>query len=369
MDETAVVRATAVLADRFRLDSRVGVRRVVVDLRAGVDILTLARECDGNLIRGGTAALEDGTRIEHRCLRSHAARDPFHAAPGFDDGTLGVEVVCVLRPVLYGRVLHVSVLIDEHFDATGMEIVATVLRSGTALNIVDFAALFRDDERVLELPHPLGVHAEVRLHRHLHCHALGDVNERPAGPDRTVKRRELVVARGHALCHEVLPDEVFVLLDCFVHVAEDDALLLPLLLHVLVDDLGLVLGTDAGERVAFGLWNTEFLKGVLNIVREVVPAVRPFTLVDVWANIGNNLFDIKFCEVWLTGPVRRQGHVLVVFQCAETPLEHPFGFVLVLADEADDFFSQPLAGCDCGLLFFLEPESLFCICVAQVILI
>ncbi len=231
-----------------------------------------------------------------------------------------------------------SVFVHKHFDAAGVEVVAAVLRCGTALDIMDFGAFLGNDERVLELPHPLGVHAEVRLNGHLHRHVLGDVNERAARPDRTVERRELVVARRHALRHEVLLDKVLMLLDGFIHVAEDNALFLPLLLHVLVDDLGLVLGTDAGKRLALRFRNPQLLERVLDVVRQVVPAVRPFTLVDVRANIGYNLFYIEFREIGLAGPVRRQGHVLVMFQCTEAALEHPFGFVLVLADEANDLF-------------------------------
>ncbi len=312
LDETAVVRAAAVLADGLRLDGRVGARRVVVHLRAGVDVLAFASERDGDVVGARTAPLQDGTRVEHRCLRSHATRDPLHAATGFDDGALGVQVVGVFRPVLHGRVLDVGILPDEHLDATGVEVVAAILRCGTALDIMDFAPFLGNDECVFKLAHPLGVHAEVRLHGHFDRHVLRDVDERPAGPDGTVERRELVVARRHTLRHEVLLDKVLMLLDGFIHVHEDDALLLPLLLHVLVDDLGLVLGTNARERIAFGFWNTEFLEGILDVVRQVVPAVRAFTLVDVRANIGYNLFYIEFREVGLAGPVRRQGHVLVV---------------------------------------------------------
>ncbi len=46
VDEAAVVRATAVLADGFRLDGGVGAGRVVVHFRAGVDVLSFASECD-----------------------------------------------------------------------------------------------------------------------------------------------------------------------------------------------------------------------------------------------------------------------------------------------------------------------------------
>jgi len=69
-----------------------------------------------------------------------------------------------------------------------------------------------------------------------------------------------------------------VLLNGLVHVAEDDALLLPLLLHVLVDDLGLVLGTDAGECVLLGFRNAQFVEGVLDLVGRSVQSSTPSRL-------------------------------------------------------------------------------------------
>jgi hypothetical protein len=49
-----------------------------------------------------------------------------------------------------------------------------------------------------------------------------------------------------------------------VHVAEDDALGLEVLAVLVVHDLGLVLGGDAGEVLALGLGDAELLVGVLD---------------------------------------------------------------------------------------------------------
>ena len=56
-----------------------------------------------------------------------------------------------------------------------------------------------------------------------------------------------------------------------VHVHEDDALLLEVLADLVVDDLGLVLGADAGEELALGLGDAEAVERVLDVVGDVVP--------------------------------------------------------------------------------------------------
>ena len=56
-----------------------------------------------------------------------------------------------------------------------------------------------------------------------------------------------------------------------VHVEEDHALLLEVLVDLVVDDLGLVLRADAGEELALGLGDAEPVEGLLDVVGHVVP--------------------------------------------------------------------------------------------------
>jgi hypothetical protein len=51
-----------------------------------------------------------------------------------------------------------------------------------------------------------------------------------------------------------------------VHVGEDHALGLELLVDLVVDDLGLVLGADAGEEFALRLGDAEPVEGVLDVL-------------------------------------------------------------------------------------------------------
>ena len=50
------------------------------------------------------------------------------------------------------------------------------------------------------------------------------------------------------------------------------ALGLELLVDLVVDDLGLVLGADAGEELALGLGDAELVEGVLDVLGDLVPA-------------------------------------------------------------------------------------------------
>ena len=66
-------------------------------------------------------------------------------------------------------------------------------------------------------------------------------------------------------------DDVLVLTQRGVHVHEDHALLLEVLVDLVVDDLGLVLGADAGQELALGLGDPEPVERVLDVLRDVVP--------------------------------------------------------------------------------------------------
>ena len=107
---------------------------------------------------------------------------------------------------------------------------------------------------------------------------FGHVDERAAGPHRRVERGELVVAdRDDG--REVLLEELRVLAERRVGVEEEDALLLEVLTDRVVDDLGLVLGRDAGdEALLLGLGDAELVVGVLDVLGQVVPVAACFSV-------------------------------------------------------------------------------------------
>ena len=137
-------------------------------------------------------------------------------------------------------------------------------------------------------------------------------------PDQTA---ELSAANLLSFCGmivpEVLLDDVLVLAQRRVHVEEDDALRLEVGLELVVDDLRLVLGADAGEVLLLRLGDAELVPGVEDLGREVVPLVdlllgRPDVVVDV--------VEVDLREV--AAPGRERARVEVVERLV-AELAHP----------------------------------------------
>ena len=210
-------------------------------------------------------------RVLHRQLRAEVAVDPLHRRVLVGDSALRDQVEDVLRPVLDRRVADPGVRLSDDLDHGRVQRVGRVDRRGAALDVVNVGAVLGDDQGALELAHVLGVDPEVGLQRHLDLDTGGHVDERAARPDRGVERRELVVVRRDDR-RPVLADEVLVLAQSGVHVGEDHALGLELLVHLVVDGLALVLGADAGEELALGLGDAELVEGVLDVLGDLVPA-------------------------------------------------------------------------------------------------
>jgi hypothetical protein len=180
----------------------------------------------------------------------------------------------------------------------------------------------------------LAVDAEVGLERERDFHALRDVHERAARPDGAVERRELVVLGRHDGA-EVLLEDLGVFLQSLVRAHEHDADLRKLFLDGVVDDLGVVLGADAGQELALRLGNTESLERLLDLLRDVVPglllALRRLAVVD-------DLVEVDLVEP--VGPHRHRA-LLEVFEGPEAELEHPVRLVLDAADLLDGLARQP----------------------------
>ena len=225
-------------------------------------------------------------------------------------------------------------------------------RRRAALDVVHVAALVGDDQRPLELAHVLGVDAEVGLQRHLHVHARRHVHERAARPHRAVQRRELVVVgrddRGEVLAHEVL-----VLAQARVHVHEDHALLLEVLAHLVVDDLGLVLGADAGEELALGLGDAEAVEGLLDVVGDVVPRAL--------GALGGAHEVVDVVVVDLGQERGAPGGLLAgeeVVERLEAEVAHPLRLGLELGDLRDDLGVDALGRLVEVVLGVVEAEAL-----------
>ena len=78
-------------------------------------------------------------------------------------------------------------------------------------------------------------------------HACGNIDEGAAAPNGAMQRRKLVVGGGHAL-HEMLLHHVGVGAgQRALHIGVDDTLRGNFLFYIVVNDLGVVLRTHAGQ--------------------------------------------------------------------------------------------------------------------------
>ena len=112
-----------------------------------------------------------------------------------------------------------------------------------------------------------------------------DVDERSARPHRRIERSELVVTRRDDRT-EVLLDQMRVLAQRGIHIAEQDPQLLEVRTVLVVYDFRFVLRSDACEILALGFGDAELLVGPHHLFGKLVPlvdllALRTQVVVDV----------------------------------------------------------------------------------------
>src|SRR5699024_5544314 len=344
LDQATVGRAATGTGHGLRDDVGAGVRRHVGHLRAGVLELALAREGDGQDLALGVRTSHPHGRVLHGDLGADVAIDPLHGRALFTLGALRDEVVDVVRPVLDRRIAAAAALLHDDLDHCGVQGVGLVDRGGAALDVVNVGVLVDDDERALELAHVLRVDAEVGLQRDVHVDSRWHVDEGTTGPYGGVQSGELVIARGNHGA-EVLLEQLRVLLQGGVGVDEDYALLLQVLTDLVVHNLGLVLRGDTGdEALALRLWDAQLVVGVLNVLRQVLPARR---LLLGGADEVLDLVEVDARQVRAPG-----GHGLLVedLEGLQATLEHPLRLVLLGRNIPDDVLVQATARAGAGVV-------------------
>ena len=194
VDEAAIGRPAR--ADRDALGNDVARRFIggVDHFRAGVLMLAVAGERDGEHFAAGFAAFHDDARILHRQARADVAIDPFHFGFLVGEPALGHEIEDVVRPVLDRDVLKFRAFHRDQLDHRAVQRGGVKLRRGAAFHVGQLRAFIDDDERALELPEILGVDPEIGLERMLHFHARRHVDERATAENGAVERAEFVVA-------------------------------------------------------------------------------------------------------------------------------------------------------------------------------
>ena len=204
--------------------------------------------------------------------------------------------------------------------------------------------LVDDDQGPLELAEVLGVHAEVGLQRDGAVDALRHVNEGATGPHGGVQRGELVITERDG-AGEVLTEELGLLPEGGVGVEEQHSLLAELLVDLVVDDLGLVLGGHTGNQtILLGLRDAQTVVGVLDVGRKVLPGLG---LTLLGAHEVLDLVEVDRADVDAPGRHRLAPEEL---EGLETHVKHPLRLMLHGRDAAHDILGQSaLRSCCVGI--------------------
>src|SRR5690606_30386857 len=148
-----------------------------------------------------------------------------------------------------------------------------------------------------------------------------------------------VVVLGRYDGGEVLLEELRVLLETRVGVQEDDAQLLPLVLELVIDHLGLELRTHAGQGALLRLGHAEALVGLAHLLGDLFPRVDGALLL-VGPDVEVDVVEVQVTEV---GAPLRTTLLLGYLQGAEAELEHPLRLALEVADLLYDLLGEALA--------------------------
>src|SRR5574344_1388312 len=280
--------------------------------------------------------LQNGHRIKVRNVTAERTAHPFHSAALFNERALGVQVVHVLRPVLYRAVAEVCSLLYIQLNAACMEIRNIVFWRRASFDEVQVCALINDDERVLELTGTCCIQSEIRLERNLHLHILGNVDKAAAAPHRSVQRRKLMVSRRNKM-HEIFLHHSGIRSGKrALHVSIHDALLAHFVLHIVVDKFAVVLCADPCKRLALSVRNAELFKRVLDVLWNVSPLCGHLGL---WLHVRDNLLYVEVLDV---RPPVRFVYFVEELERLEAKFLHPRGVVLFLADFIHNGFVEPL---------------------------
>src|SRR6266516_5500276 len=164
-------------------------------------------------------------------------------------------------------------------------------------------------------------------------HTLRHVHEAATAPDSAVQRSKLVV-RWRNNCAEVLLHDVWIEAQGSIHIGKDNADLLKVLTHFMIDGLTLILSSHTCQELALGLGNTQAIKCIFNLSRNFFPC---FTLFLYRLDVIENVVEVNSREVSAPG---WHWTFLKKFQALEAELTHPIGFSVHLGDMINDFATQ-----------------------------
>ena len=142
-------------------------------------------------------------------------------------------------------------------------------------------------------PHVFAIDTEIGLEWVLNLHTRRHINETATAPDSAIKCCKLVIG-GRDDRTEVFLDEIRILFNSSISIKEHNTDFIQFFNDVMVNDFGVVLRTNTGEKFPFSLRDTESIKGLFDVVWYIVPAT--FTPVRGF-NVVVDVIKIELCQV------------------------------------------------------------------------
>ena len=137
----------------------------------------------------------------------------------------------------------------------------------------------------------------------------------------------------------MLADNVSVTQHRRFHIEIYDPLVGKIFLQAVIHHFGIILRADARQRGLLRFGNTEPVKGLLNLLRYLIPVGRHRLFVR--NNVVNNLLNIQVGNI--SAPVRHRPFKKIL-QRLQSEVEHPLGFELASGNLPHHIFIQTDTG-------------------------
>ena len=194
-----------------------------------------------------------------------------------------------------------------------------------------------NDQGMFKLSSSWRIETEITLQRNFNINSVRNIDKGAAGPNSAMQSGKLVICRRNKL-HEVTLDDIFIFLKCRIKICIDNALLDKVFLDAVINDFRIILGTYTRKGSLFRFRNAQTVKGILDIIRNVVPVRLHLR---IRTDIGDDIGHIKTADIRAPHRVR---HLIVDIKRFQAEVAHPFRLILLFGNLLDDVRCQASIG-------------------------
>ena len=110
-------------------------------------------------------------------MGTEGSGNPLHYAAFFHNGSLGIQVIHILGPVLNGGIAKSCIFAYKKLYAACMKVCHIVFRCGTALDEMKICSLIYNDQGMLKLSGSRCIQTEIGLQGNFHRNARRHINK------------------------------------------------------------------------------------------------------------------------------------------------------------------------------------------------